>query len=106
VKGVIRLSLTALGLLALAVPASIVTTIALFPLWSWFERYTGIESMGHSGPADWCYLAVFLTMALAIAFFTGFAIAARSALRMTTDLYIHPAARSLPCARLTDRPAA
>jgi membrane protease YdiL (CAAX protease family) len=65
-----RLSLTALGLLALAVPASVVTTIALFPLWSWFERYTGIESMGHSGPADWCYLAVFLTMALAIAFFT------------------------------------
>ncbi len=64
-----RLAFTALGLLALAVPASIVTTIALFPLWSWFERYTGIESMGHSGPADWCYLAVFLTMALAIALF-------------------------------------
>jgi hypothetical protein len=64
-----RVFLAALGLLALAVPASIVTTIALFPLWSWFERYTGIESMGHSGPADWCYLAVFLTMALAIALF-------------------------------------
>jgi hypothetical protein len=69
VNRLVRLSLTALGLLALAVPASIVTTFPLFPFWTWFERYTGVESMGHSGPADWCYLAVFLTMALAIASF-------------------------------------
>jgi hypothetical protein len=64
-----RVTLTTLSLLALAVPASIVTTFLLFPFWSWLERYTGVESMGHSGPTDWCYLAVFLTMALAIALF-------------------------------------
>jgi hypothetical protein len=69
VNRLVRLTLTALGLLALAVPASIVSTFLLFPFWTWFERYTGVESMGHSGPADWCYLAVFLTMALAIALF-------------------------------------
>jgi hypothetical protein len=55
--------------MALAVPASVVTTFLLIPFWSWLERYTGVESVGHSGPADWCYLAVFLTMALAIALF-------------------------------------
>jgi hypothetical protein len=29
------------------------------PLWNWFENSHGIESVGHSGPADWCYLATF-----------------------------------------------
>jgi hypothetical protein len=38
-----------------SVPVAIVLTIALLPLWSWIEAAAGIESVGHSGPADWCY---------------------------------------------------
>lgn len=60
-------TLSVLGILMIAVPASIVTTIVLLPLWSWVEASTGIESIGHSGPAGWCYAAVFLILAGAVA---------------------------------------
>jgi hypothetical protein len=46
-----------------AVPLSILGTILLFPVWSWLEASTGIESVGHSGPAEWCYAVLFLAMA-------------------------------------------
>ena len=59
----LRLSLKLLGVVLIAVPLSIVTTILLFPMWSWVEASTGIESVGHSGPAEWCYAAVFLVIA-------------------------------------------
>ena len=61
-----------LGLVAgvVSVPVAIVLTIALLPFWSWIEATTGIESVGHSGPADWCYGAtlgvVFCTVLLAL----------------------------------------
>jgi len=32
----------------------------LLPLWGWIEARYGIESLGHSGPADWCFSVVFL----------------------------------------------
>jgi hypothetical protein len=35
---------------------SIVTAILTARFWGWFEERTGIESLGHSGPADWIYL--------------------------------------------------
>jgi hypothetical protein len=59
----LRLSLKLFGVLLIAVPLSIVVTILLFPMWSWVEASTGIESVGHSGPAEWCYAAVFLIVA-------------------------------------------
>lgn len=59
----LRLSLKLLGVVLLAVPLSIVTTILLFPMWSWVEASTGFESVGHAGPAQWCYAAVFLFIA-------------------------------------------
>jgi hypothetical protein len=54
----------------LGVPVTFFATIALLPLWSTIERRYGIESVGHSGPADWCFWTVFviyLAAALAIA---------------------------------------
>ncbi|SDR66931.1 hypothetical protein SAMN05444173_0249 [Opitutus sp. GAS368] len=36
--------------------------------WGWFEAKAGIEALGHSGPADWCYgvtYAVVLLLGLA-----------------------------------------
>jgi len=38
------------------VAVSFVLTILLFPFWSWIESSFGIESVGHSGPGDWCFL--------------------------------------------------
>ena len=56
----VRILFTLLAIILLCAPLSIVATILLFPFWSWFEAKTGIESVGHSGPADWCYVAAFL----------------------------------------------
>ena len=44
----------------LGLPVTIFVTIALLPLWSAIERRYGIESVGHSGPADWCFWTVFV----------------------------------------------
>ena len=42
-----------------ALPVTFVVTLLLYPLWSWIEATYGIESVGHSGPADWCFWVVF-----------------------------------------------
>jgi hypothetical protein len=47
------LLLAALLLLVL-LPVAFGVTILLYPIWSWIETSYGIESVGHSGPADWC----------------------------------------------------
>jgi hypothetical protein len=53
--------LAVLGLIVLlGVPVTFFATIALLPLWSAIELRYGIESVGHSGPADWCFWTVFL----------------------------------------------
>ena len=41
--------------LIVAIPIAFITTILIHPFWRWFERVSGIESFGHSGPAEWCY---------------------------------------------------
>jgi hypothetical protein len=43
-----------------ALPAAAVATVLLTPLWRWLEAATGIESIGHSGPSEWCFIAVYL----------------------------------------------
>lgn len=55
-----------LGVAVLALPVAVVITLVSFPFWSWLEATTGIESMGREGPAEWCYLAVWGVLALAI----------------------------------------
>ena len=44
---------------AVALPLSAVTTLALLPLWRVVEERYGIESVGHSGPADWCFILIY-----------------------------------------------
>jgi hypothetical protein len=67
----LRLFLGLLGIALISVPLSIVTTFLLIPLWSWIEASTGIESIGHSGPAEWCFAVVYLilTTIAALVFF-------------------------------------
>lgn len=46
------------ALLVVAVPIAAIVTFLASPFWNWFEAKTGIESIGHSGPAGWCFAAV------------------------------------------------
>ena len=54
-----RLAMLA-AIVLLGVPVTFFATIVLLPLWSAIERRFGIESVGHSGPADWCFWVMFL----------------------------------------------
>ena len=49
----------------LCLPAAILVTFVLSPLWSWIEARFGVESMGHSGPADWCFGLMYVLCLLA-----------------------------------------
>jgi hypothetical protein len=53
---------------------SIVTAILTARFWGWFEDRTGIESLGHSGPADWVYILLWVvwTTVLVAAMFRTF----------------------------------
>jgi hypothetical protein len=56
-----------LALLLLCVPLAAALTIALFPVWSWLEARFAVESVGHSGPAEWCYGVVYAGCVIVIA---------------------------------------
>ena len=47
--------LLSLGVLVLSLPLGVLLTLLLLPLWRWLEDAAGIEAIGHSGPAAWCY---------------------------------------------------
>jgi hypothetical protein len=61
-----RVLLVAFSILLLCIPAAIVLTFLLLPLWSWVEAVFAIESVGHSGPAEWCFFAVYAALALCL----------------------------------------
>ena len=74
----------AVGLLAvalLALPPAVATTVVLMPLWSWIEASTGIESVGHSGPATWCYVAAWIALSAVLAALASRVARRRSAAR-------------------------
>ena len=54
-----RIILLCVAACVVSLPVSLVSTLILFPLWSWVEATFGIESVGHSGPAEWCYWLTF-----------------------------------------------
>ena len=58
--GVARRLAVAVGIVLLCGPIAVIVTFALLPLWRWLEAAHGVESVGHSGPAEWCYLASYL----------------------------------------------
>lgn len=43
-------------------PVAFFVTVILFPVWSYIERNYGIESIGHSGPAEWCFWVVYVIL--------------------------------------------
>jgi len=56
--------LIAAALLIVCVPAAFVVTLLLLPLWGMIEARFGIEAVGHSGPADWCFWLVYAVLIL------------------------------------------
>lgn len=48
--------------LVLFVPVAVGITFYLMPLWLWIELNYQIESIGHSAPAEWCFVAIYLTL--------------------------------------------
>ena len=61
-KRLLRFAILLFFAALVAIPLSAVTVVALFPFWSWFEARTGIESLGHSGPATWCFVVVYVSL--------------------------------------------
>ena len=55
-------ALAGLGVALIAIPVAVLLTLLLIPFWSWLEATTGIESIGHSGPAGWCVVGVYLVV--------------------------------------------
>jgi len=64
----IKFLIVAAVIALLTMPAAFMTTLLLYPLWSWIEATFGIESVGHSGPADWCFLVVYASLLAAALF--------------------------------------
>ena len=58
-KSSVRTGLWLLVIVIVAFPVTFVVTFLLVPLWRWIEATYGIESIGHSGPADWCFWTIF-----------------------------------------------
>lgn len=54
----LQLGAAAVGL----APVAAFATILLSPLWGWVEARLGVEALGHSGPAGWCFLAVYAAL--------------------------------------------
>jgi len=48
-----------LAFLVAGLPLAASTTLLLLPVWRWVEGRFAIEAVGHSGPADWCFEAVY-----------------------------------------------
>jgi hypothetical protein len=69
----IRIAFGALVIVALSLPVAFFATFLLLPLWRWIEASFGLEIVGHSGPAEWCFLLVFaLTAGLLLWFYFRF----------------------------------
>ncbi len=53
-----------IAVLIIAAPLAVLITFLLYPFWSWLDVIGGIESMGQSGPAEWCYELVYLVLVI------------------------------------------
>jgi len=63
---VIRWARRIATVLLVCIPLSLIVTFLAMPLWSWLEASYGIESVGHSGPAEWCYIVVYVVLNLLV----------------------------------------
>ena len=58
----IKLLAIILALSIVCIPLAFIITVLSNPFFLWFEKTLSIESVGHSGPAEWCYITVYLLL--------------------------------------------
>ena len=58
----------ALAILIACFPPAVIMTLSAASFWRWLERTFGLEAFGHSGPAEWCYLATYFVLVAAATF--------------------------------------
>jgi hypothetical protein len=56
---------TALLLIIICIPMAFIVTVLSNPFWLWIESTFSFESAGHSGPAEWCYIVVYISLVAA-----------------------------------------
>ena len=61
-RRILTILLAIVGVLILCVPITFVITFLLTPLWTWIEFHYQIESIGHSGPSEWCFYLVYVVL--------------------------------------------
>lgn len=59
-KRQVRSFLAVITILVLCLPTGFIITVVLYPFWLWIENTFDLESVGHSGPSDWCFWVVYL----------------------------------------------
>ncbi|WP_031432813.1 hypothetical protein [Methylomarinum vadi] len=64
IKQPIYSALLFIVLLIALLPLAFILTLVLEPFWQWIERNHAIEAVGHSGPAEWCFLLVYAVCVL------------------------------------------
>lgn len=64
-----RRLIASLGVLFASAPLAVVGAFLLSPFWRWLEDTYGMEAYGHSGPAEWCYVASYLGCVVLVAIF-------------------------------------
>lgn len=55
----LRVFAVVLAIVTGSLPLAFITTIILMPFWRWLEADLGVESIGHSGPLDWCFWTMY-----------------------------------------------
>jgi hypothetical protein len=68
-RNILTSSLKWIGILVILVPVAIIITLLIVPFWSWLESASGLESIGHSGPAEWCYFVIYTLLISAYSWF-------------------------------------
>jgi len=58
----IKLLVMAFVLAIICIPLAFIITVFSNPFWLWIEKTISVESVGHSGPAEWCYITVYLLL--------------------------------------------
>lgn len=58
----IRTGIIGLVVTVCLMPVAFMTTVLLHPLWRWIEKRFGVEAIGHSGPAEWCFYLIFVLL--------------------------------------------
>ena len=56
-----------IGMLIILIPPSALIAFLSVPFLRWLENHYAIETVGHSGPAEWVYLVIYCLLVVLVA---------------------------------------